>query len=842
MTSSQWPVLRSYDQHHLQRISLPLGGIGTGTVGLGGRGDLRDFEVGNRPAKGFRPDTAFFAVRAQTGDQPARALVAEGPLPLDLYEGAFGSPAPNHGLPRFARSSFDAAYPLGQVHLDDDEFPLAVTLQAFNPLVLTDTATSSIPVAVLRYRLTNRSDSTTRATVAGCLSNFVGANGTDDKTGGNRNDYRVGDGVVGLTLTAPTLPATAEAAGNLTLAMLTSPGVGVSSRTGWADHSWGNSLLDFWDDLLEDGRLDERRTTSTRPTASLAGEVTLSPGETIDLTFLLTWSFPNRRAWRSEEYGGIDLGEYADDIVGNAYSQTYPDSWQTSQEVASRLASLEEQTVTSVRAVVDTSTPQEILEAALFNLSTLRSPTVFQTADGSFYGWEGVGDNAGSCFGTCTHVWGYEFATSFLFAPIARSIRQTQFALCTDEAGLMSFRAGLPVSKSQAWSVAAADGQMASIVHLYLDWSLTGDQTLITDLWPAARRALEFCWIPNGWDADQDGVMEGVQHNTMDVEYYGPNPQMGSWYLAALLAAEKLAIVADDHEFAARCRTLFESGSAWIDEHLFNGSYYRHEVRPVLSADQIAPGLRHRSMGSASTTEPELQLGDGCLIDQLVGQYASGLAGLGDLLDPANMRAALLSVYRRNFRQSFTHHFNHMRSFVLGDEAGVVMCTYDPDSRPVRPFPYFNEVMTGFEYTAATGLLQVGAIDEALEIIRAIRSRYDGAKRNPFDEAECGHHYARAMASWSALVAWNKISYDQPTGTFAIGHRTGPGRYFWSTGIAFGTWEQSGDEDGTAGTLHVLHGQLKIAALTLAGSSYRPPTETLDCGSRWVVPSSAAQR
>lgn len=834
MTSTDWPVLRSYDGDHLERISLPLGGIGTGTIGLGGRGDLRDFELGNRPAKGFRPATGFFAVRTQVGDAPAQALVVEGPLPLGQYEGAFGSPAPNHGLPRFRECSFDAAYPLGQVRLRDEDVPVEVTLQGFNPFVLTDTAPSSLPVAVLRHRLTNRGSAPVRTTVALSLSNLVGANGTDDATGANQNAYREQPGVAGVTMTAPALPADAEAGGELTLALLTSDDVGVSHRTGWADHSWGNSLLDFWDDLLDDGQLEDRPTTAARPVASIAGEVVLAPGESRDLTFLLAWCFPHRRAWRSEEYGGINVGQYSADVVGNAYALAHPDSWATAVETAAGLAELEAATVATVRAVVDTDAPLEVREAALSNLSTLRSPTVFQTAAGDYYGWEGVGDRAGSCYGTCTHVWGYEFATSLLFAPIARSFRHTQFARCTDDRGLMSFRAGLPVEKSQSWGLAAADGQMACLVHLYLDWVLTGDRAMLEDLWPAARRALEFCWIPGGWDADRDGVMEGVQHNTMDVEYYGPNPQMGSWYLAALRSGEELARAVGDDAFAAGCRDLFERGSRWVDAHLFNGSYYWHEVRPVSSTDAIAPGLRHVSMGSSDTTDPDLQLADGCLVDQLVGQYAASLVGLGDLLDPGHVRTALESVRERNFLRDFSHHFNHMRSFVLGDEAGVLMCSYDPDRRPARPFPYFNEVMTGFEYTAATGLLQVGAVEEGLEIIRAIRSRYDGARRNPFDEAECGHHYARALASWSAFAAWNAIRYAGPTATLTVEPRAGRGRSFWSTGTSFGTWTP--DPSGAAvGTLTVVHGELELDALVVDGVRHRPLQRRLTAAQPWTV-------
>jgi uncharacterized protein (DUF608 family) len=833
-----WPVVHHYDATHLDRISLPIGGIGTGSIGLGGRGDLRDFEVGNRPGKGFRPEWAFFAVRAETDGCAPMALAVEGPVPVERYEGAFGSPAAHHGLPRFASCAFEASYPFGRVRLRDESFPVAVDLLGFNPFVLADVASSSIPVAVLRHRVTNLAEAPTTVTVALSMSNFIGANGTTDLVGGNRNTARQAEGIHGVTLTAPSLPARAEAGGELTVALLTPPGTTASHRTGWDDRRWGNPILDFWDDLLDDGRLEDRSTSSARPIASLAGTVTLAAGESAELTFLLTWNFPHRRAWRSEDHGGINVGEYSDAVVGNAYSVAHPDSWQTAVDLQRRLDELERASVDSVRAVVDADAPREVVEAALFNLSTLRSPTVFQTADGEYYGWEGVGDRTGSCYGTCTHVWGYEFATSLLFAPIARSFRRTQFARCTDDEGLMSFRAGLPADEhSRTWDLAAADGQMACLVHLYLDWKLSGDDEFLAALWPAARRALEFCWIPGGWDADRDGVMEGVQHNTMDVEYYGPNPQMGSWYLAALRACAEMAGSLGDADLAGYCRQLFTSGSQWLDAELFNGAYYRHDVRGVGDPNLIAPGLRHRSMGAVDASEPDLQLADGCLVDQLVGQYAASLTGLGNLLDPDHVTATLLSIHRRNLQRGFTHHFNHMRSFVLGDESAVLMCTYDEGKRPTRPFPYFSEVMTGFEYTAATGLLQVGQDEAGLEIIRAIRDRYDGRRRNPFDEAECGHHYARAMASWSAFATWNDLWYDGRRRELLVGDRPGRGQRFWSNGTAFGTWQPgSGPE---LGTLRVVGGELPLEALVVKGVRHASPTAVLTPDTPWTVRAAA---
>ena len=165
-------------------------------------------------------------------------------------------------------------------------------------------------------------------------------------------------------------------------------------------------------------------------------------------------------------------------------------------------------------------------EAALFNLSTLRTQTCSAPEDGRFYGWEGSGNHVGSCHGSCTHVWNYEQATALLFGDLSKMMREIEFAHATDDQGLMSFRVNLPLERSTEWNKAAADGQMGCIMKMYRDWQLSGDDEMLKKLWSKVKKAVEFCWIPGGWDADKDGVMEGCQHNTMDVEYYGPNPQM----------------------------------------------------------------------------------------------------------------------------------------------------------------------------------------------------------------------------------------------------------------------------------------------------------------------------
>lgn len=804
-----WPVLRRYDAAHSLRIAMPLGGIGTGTVSLGGRGDLRDWEIVNRPAKGWSPRSSFFAVRAAAadGEEPVvRAL--EGPIDLVLYEGAHGAAVPNHGLPRFRNSEFLAAYPFGQVALTDPAMPVDARLEAFNPLVPLDVDASAIPFAMLRYVVRNRTGTDLDVSVVGSVQNFVGTDGTSGVPDNNRNSARRAPGLTGVFLDSAGVDETAEQWGSLALVVLDEPDVTV--RTSWAEHGWGGGLLDFWDDFLDDGRLDERAGNTDLPMASVAAGRTLPAGGVHSFTFLLSWHFPNRLDWNREHR------------VGNHYAARYADAWDVVERTAAALTGLERRTLEFVNAFLAGDLPEPVKEAALFNLSTLRTQTCFRTTDGRFWGWEGCGDDTGCCLGNCTHVWNYEHATPYLYGELAKAMRDTEFRHGVGDDGRMSFRIQLPLDRARAEGVAAADGQMGCLVRLFREWRLSGDDDFLRTLWPGARKALEFAWTAGGWDADQDGVMEGAQHNTMDVEYFGPNPQVGIWYLAALRAAEHMARHVGDAEFAGRCADLFRRGSAWLDAHLFTGEYYRHEVRPPGSENAIAPGLRLAGVGARDLADPELQVGDGCLADQLVGETAAELAGLGALLRRDHVRACLASIYRYNRRESLAAHFNPMRSYALGDESGLVVASYPHGNRPARPFPYFDEVWTGLEYTAAVGMFCESLTDAGVTVFADARARYDGRRRNPFDEAECGHHYVRAMASWGAVPALTGFRYDAITRTLTFAEPSGPTTWFWASGHAWGTASFRPGADGTAVRLRVLGGELGLSRFVLGP---HPPVE-----------------
>jgi uncharacterized protein (DUF608 family) len=817
MPNQPWPVLSRYPRSHLARIAMPLGGIGTGSISLGGRGNLHDFEVMNKPAKGYTPLNAFFALWAKPARGPAVARCLEGAL-TPPFEGPFGDATPQHGLPRFRSCRFLAAYPLAQVELSDPEVPLEATLQAFNPLVPTDARASGLPVAALRFVLRNRGSTPVRAAICGSLENFIGFERDRAATKGNVNAWRVGEHVRGIAMSSTGVDRIAPQWGTLALCT-TAPGE-LSWRTAWTNEGWGGPLLDWWDDFLADGRVEERERAPglENPTASLCAPVAVPARGEAEVTFLISWHFPNRQTWSPATPAEAAACRTGDpNHVGNWYTGEFADAWEAAERVARELPELERRTVAFVRSFCGSDLPQAVKEAGLNNISTLRTQTCFRTPDGRLFGWEGSGDREGSCNGSCTHVWNYEQTTPFLFGALAKTMREVEYAYATDpESGHMCFRANLPLERARGWKLAAADGQMGCLLKLHREWQLSGDEAWLRSLWPNARRSLEFCWIPGGWDADQDGVMEGCQHNTMDVEYYGPNAQMQFWYLGALRAAEELARHLGEADFADRCRALFTRGSRWADRHLFNGDYYEHEVRPMRLED-IAPGLRHESMGSRELSDPDFQLGSACLIDQLVGQMLAHICGLGHLADPKKIAKALASVKRFNSRNGMWGHFNHLRSFALSDESAVLMASYPRGRRPRRPFPYANEVMTGFEHTAAIGMIYEGMERDALEVVEAVRARYDGARRSPFNEAECGHHYARAMAAWGELIALTGFRWSAVERTVTFRAPKQPVRWFWANGWAFGTVSLKPARGGMRVRLDVGEGEVVLETLRLDG-------------------------
>ena len=573
----------------------------------------------------------------------------------------------------------------------------------------------------------------------------------------------------------------------------------------------------FWEAFSQKGDLGAEP-DKYNYVGTVCQKIEIASSQSADFAFFLAWHFPNRTpdwcGWTAPPGKGKI-------VVGNHYATRFKNAWEVAEYTANHLERLEAGTRRFARAFRESTLPAVVKEAASANLSTLASTTCFRTADGEFHGFEGSGDSEGFGYGSCTHVWNYETATAFLFPSLARSLRRGSFDRCMDDVGAIRCRERLP-SGDEPEGIAAADGQMGQIMHAYLDWKLSGDNAWLRATWPRIKRAIEFAWAPKGWDANRDGVLSGAQHNTYDVEFYGPNPMCGIYYLGALRAGEEMARALGDTASANDYRKLFDRGSRWIDDNLFNGEFYIQKIQGA-QPDQIAPNLRDIDQLVPDPERPQYQAGEGSLIDQLVGQYLAEVAGLGPLVSPEHIRTTLASIYKYNYKRALGDYENAERTFVLNDEAGMVACDYSKTSLPRSPLAYYAEVMSGLEYSAAGLMIYSGMIDEAIECIGNIRARYDGERRNPWDEPEYGHHYARSMAAWTSVVALSGFSYHAADGAVVavprLPHRTFD--CFWATGTGWGTFSyRPNAKGGTRFRIEVLAGQLlcRSCEISAAGS------------------------
>lgn len=808
---------RTFTGKHLAMLAFPLGGIAAGSISLGGRGQLRDWEIFNRPDKGLQPNFALASIWVKTGPAQSVVRVLEAQV-LPPYEGPSGLGSNNSpGLPRLKRAVFTGEFPLARIDFEDAHLPVQVALEAFTPFFPLDADDSGLPAAVLRYRVKNPAPHTASVAIAWAIDNPLGLGATtpehQELAKQRRNTPASGLDWQGLLMDNPAMPPGDELWGEFILGLWKPDGGEVTSWRGWPRGRWWNSPMLYWDAFSSQGRLPEEP-ADRNSTGTLCLRREIPAGAEAAFTFLLAWRFPNRTprrcGWKAPK--GQEQA-----VIGNWYARRFGSAAAVLDYLAPRLEALESRTREFAAAVRETTLPPAVKDAAMANLSTLVTQTCFRTADGEFHGFEGCNDKSGCCYGNCTHVWNYETATAHLFPALSVSLRRAAFGYSLDAAGAIRFRQLLPDGMERS-GVAAADGQMGQVMKVYLDWKLSGDTPWLKDIWPRARKALEFAWTPGGWDPGRDGVLEGVQHNTYDVEFYGPNPQCGVYYLGALRAAEEMAKAVGDPAAAAQYRRLFDQGSRWIDANLFNGEFYVQQIRGA-AKDRIAPGLLS-DMGSETTESPEYQVGDGCLVDQLVGQYQAHVCGLGTLLDPAHIKKTLESIYRYNYKRDMSAHESVQRTFAVNDESALVICDYGKGRRPRIPFPYYAEVMTGFEYTAASHMIWAGLVSQGVECIGNIRRRYDGERRNPWNEAECGHHYARAMAAWSAILALSGFQYHAAAATLDIRPAAAqrPLRCIWSTAAGWGVFRQ---EDRRL-ELEVRSGRLPVRSLTAAFAGGNP--------------------
>ncbi len=788
----------TYQGDYLSRVAFPLGGIGAGMVCLEGTGALSHVSLRHKPEV-FNEPLMFSALHVK-GAPTARVL--EGPVPKWKAFGAGGTGNGGHGksygLPRFAECAFETRFPFGIVKLSDKTMPVSVELTGWSPFTPGDADSSSLPVLALEYTIKNISTMSIEAVYSFHAANFMSV--------GNDLGACVRQVKGGFALVQPPVADKPAAEGSFAAFVDESS---VKTDCAWFRGGWFDPLTMLWNTVMRGGTQSRKPHSEGKQGngGSLFVPFSLKPKAAKTVRLLVAWHVPG-----SDLRVGSDPkpaeGTCSGSCACGSAAKSAPAAETHAPWYASRFASIDKviaywrkeyvrlhaESATFSDCFYDSTLPPEVVEAIAANLTILKSPTCLRQKDGRFWAWEGCCDGNGCCHGSCTHVWNYAQAMPHLFPSLERSLRETEFGECQDERGHQNFRAALPIRPVDHGHHAAADGQLGGIMKVHREWRISGDTKWLTSLWPKVKQSIDYCIAT--WDPDHKGLLVEPHHNTYDIEFWGADGMCSSFYLGALAAASAMGKACGSD--VSLYESLLVQGRKRMEADLWNGDYFIQKIqwKNLRAADPSKfkalagcdSGYSKEAIEVLKKEGPKYQYGDGCLSDGVLGDWIARCCGVDSTLSPAKVRTHLAAVFKHNFKADLSSHSNPQRpTYAIGDEAGLLLASWPKGGKLSLPFVYSDEVWTGIEYQVASHLIMLGRIKEGLAIVQAVRERYDGRVRNPFNEYECGHWYARAMASYGLLQSFSGARYDALDKTLRLSPAVkGDFRCFLATAAGYG--------------------------------------------------------
>jgi uncharacterized protein (DUF608 family) len=732
------PTTYLKSKNELQYIGMPVGGIGCGTVYLGGDGRLWLWDVFNKNQTGVIYKNVKWHEKIQFNFDFLRpfdgANYVEPVKDVRPLEQGFAVRIEHNGKTIIKKMreddwdeiAFEATYPMATVRYIDKSLPIEIMLRAYSPFIPFNEDDSGLPCTILSFSVENKSNSEVKVTFTGWLENkssYYSATGEEY--------YHINEAKLDGNLKS--VMGSAGSYNWVDEAFVYAPDFGnfcISALNGKA-HVNTNAKLSI-DNAFFDSSNEQRAKVDSREKAiaTVGLSETLPANEKTDINFVISWYFPNLTFELLKKEGG------------RYYANKFKSSEEVAKYVGSNFRSLAQQTQSWCDTWYKESTlPYWFLERTLLNISTLATTTVHRFQSGRFYAWEGIG----SCPGTCNHVWQYAHAVGRLFPALERDTRErVDLGVAFHDDGHIGFRAEYDTQP-------AVDGQAGRILGIYREHQMSADDSFLKRNWPKTKRAVEFLLKQ---DTNGDGMTDTQLENTLDAKWPGEIAWIVGLSIAAIKASELMADEVGDVEFAKTCRDYVAKGSANMEKNLFNGEYFIHRPDAVKGRTVI---------GSYNT----------CHIDQVYGQSWAFQVGLGRIIEKQKTLSALRALWKYNFTTDVgpylkDHHGG--RPYALPGEGGMIMNTNPREEevpygvKDAWQVTYFHECMSGFEHQVASHMMAEGMVEESLILTRAIHDRYHAGKRNPFNEVECSDHYARAMASYGTFITSLGFTSHGPKG------------------------------------------------------------------------------
>lgn len=800
----------------LKYIGMPIGGLTTGQVYLGGDGQLWYWDIFNinriDPTNTGAGDK--FYLNPMTQDHQFEQGFA-----IKIKKG-ITSIHKELSFDGFSDITFRGEYPMAKVTYRSNDIPITIQLEAFSPFIPTKMEQSDFPAVVMQFTLKNDGDNPVDIELFGWLQNTSNLFSANQTNGKHLNKIVKSDNLLQLITSSEVNEKSQQNPdhGNMSLSLLNSD-----------DNSWSTPKV--LDDIAYNlGAVTPSEKTESR--SNLGNELTGAIGQKLHLaaqeertvSFVLSWYFPNVNKVKMPKLRNHENLRYF-------YSQKFNSAGDVALQINKAKEELFSSTKKWTETWYDSSLPYWFLDRTFINTSILASTSCYRFDDltddpyneGRFYALEGVylGE------GTCTHVFHYEQAFGRLFPNTARKLRdQIDFGLAWDTNGYIKYRAEHSDIGKHDGRGYAIDGHAGTILRSYREHTMSKDAMFLNKNWRKIKMSIEYLIAQDSEETGvADGIIEGFQYHTLDRPWYGKISWITSLYNATLQVGFVLANEIGDTEFALYCKKIAESGSVNIISELYNGEFFIN----TLDKDHL--------------DAPNTNIG--CHIDQVMGQGWALQAGLPRVLPKEETVSALRSIFKYNYQPDVgkyldTAKIQPVRFYAHAGEGGTMLTSFPNGGTEQAPgkikhdwdkltVGYFSENMTGFTYQAAGHMIAEGLVDEGLIVIDAIHKRYGPLKRNPYNEIEYGNHYIRAMASYGAFVSASGFTYHGPKGEIGFDPKISP-EDFKSAFVAAEGWgsftqERSGSRQSNS--IALKYGKMTLTKINLVVPNGKSPSEVI---------------
>lgn len=797
------------DRNHKPRSGIALGGLGCGWFELRQDGQFSNWNIfNNRPVGRGVPfdenphSVLFFLVRYEIkGAEPRICLLqieeSHGAAGLEGHEFQYIFP----WIAGVDRIDYSASFPFSTLRFTARDVPLEIVMTAWSPFIPRNAKDSALPAAFFDFKIRSVCDAPVDVSLLASMRNWTGYD-VQAKAWASR--VAEGAGFRAFEMSCTGMDKDRESFGSMGIASM-----GADSR---AYRGWGHPHP-YYERLLRERGIPEVDETAARnapdpvlgvwakhPCFSTIGRAARleKAGDALEHTFVATWDFPNRRgrllgdpglgpAGYLEAGGAAGNGADKPHNEGHYYSNFFSSATDVAAYAVAHAARLRDETRRFHDAYFDSSLPGCVLDQVNSHLNTFRTSSWFTLA-GDFGIVEGLSPTKSFAGLSTIDVAMYGgISTAALFPELEKAVIRSHLRFQNENGSVVhSISHNYRVKNPREASGSRLD-MPAQYAYQALRAGLwQADRAFLAEVWPSVKRALEYGLRERDHDGDGLPDMEGIMCSYDNFPMHGVAPYVATQWLAAYATAIEAAVLLGDGAAEARYRDVLARGSSALEAKAWNGSYYRLYAK---GAD----------------------MDEGCLSDQIIGQWAVRLLNLRPFLRAERVQGALRSVLRMNYSA----------------EQGLRNCQWPGDAF-LHDVPadcwvdQANTCWTGVELAFASLLIYEGLVSEGLELVRNVDDRHRRWGIY-WDHQEFGGHYFRPMSAWGVIHAALGFSAVDGVLTFdpKVTDENGDCRLFFVTADGYGRFER--DAEGVA--LRVLSGRLRLRRLRVRAA----------CSRAWVL-------